>query len=576
MSFRTKILIAIFIACSTCTAAAVFIADYEMKENGVSALTDKSRAILSRLEVARDFIAEQGTLDDTIKKLVTENPSGVLTDEQKLTILKSVPIYASMKVGERNAAEENYKFRIFSDDPRNPDNAPTGEEQQFLKQFASDPSMKEIVHRSADGKSLSVIRPVFLSEKQGCLKCHGAPATSPWGNGKDVLGYEMENWKDGHQHGAFAVISNLDMSSASPIVQAARKAVRVIIFWGVLFTMLSMVIGFLLIKKPITVIAGIAKSLDLAGDQVAMASAQLAKGSEMLSSASTESAASLEETVASIEQLTSMVNRNADFAGEANALSKNSTKVAEEGSGEIKSLISSMTEIASSSREIENIIKVIDDIAFQTNLLALNAAVEAARAGEHGKGFAVVAEAVRNLAQQSAAAAQNISNLIKATVDKTTAGAEGADQSVKVLGEILDQTNRVSTLVGEMSGGAREQATSITQIRSALGELDNATQSNAATAEESAAASEELSAQAKALKEQVADLLSVLHGAKNLAAYQQAARSAGSNAGSYQGTTSKKQYKASSAKASRPMGNGSGSEAEKLIPLTDDDVASMH
>ncbi|MGE5085363.1 MAG: methyl-accepting chemotaxis protein, partial [Bacillota bacterium] len=156
-------------------------------------------------------------------------------------------------------------------------------------------------------------------------------------------------------------------------------------------------------------VGDIANRLSAANTNVTTSVEQLNEAGNSLSKSSTEAAASLEETVAALEELTSMVQMNSDNAKQAAALSVSSREAAERGENEIKSLITSMTEISRSSKKIEEIISVIDDIAFQTNLLALNAAVEAARAGEQGKGFAVVAEAVRALAQRSAASAKDIS-----------------------------------------------------------------------------------------------------------------------------------------------------------------------
>ncbi|WP_374074386.1 methyl-accepting chemotaxis protein [Bdellovibrio bacteriovorus] len=249
---------------------------------------------------------------------------------------------------------------------------------------------------------------------------------------------------------------------------------------------------------------------DLTGssEQVSVASQQIASSSEQLSEASTEQAASLEETVSTLEELTSMVKVNADHAKEAAKLSENTRVIASKGEDEIRSLMDSMAEISKDSKKIEEIITVIDDIAFQTNLLALNAAVEAARAGEQGKGFAVVAEAVRNLAQRSASAAKDITELIKGSVDKIERGSQQADQSGQVLAEIVASVKKVSEINAEISSASEEQSNGIMQIGKAMNQLDQVTQVNAATSEEASAAAQELSAQATQLT-QVVDLLAV-------------------------------------------------------------------
>ncbi|WPU64285.1 HAMP domain-containing methyl-accepting chemotaxis protein [Peredibacter starrii] len=244
------------------------------------------------------------------------------------------------------------------------------------------------------------------------------------------------------------------------------------------------------------------------------ASHELTSASSTLSEGATESAASLEETVSSLEELSSMVKLNSDHAKEANSLSQKSLVSAESGEKEITSLISAMSDMSKSSKKIEEIINVIDDIAFQTNLLALNAAVEAARAGEQGKGFAVVADAVRNLASRSAAAAKDINSLIAENVEKTEEGAKIADKSGVALKEILTSVKKVADLNSEISAASQEQANGIEQISRAMNHLDTAIQSNASSSQEVATSAEEMMAQAETLSALVTDLRKFVSGSK--------------------------------------------------------------
>jgi methyl-accepting chemotaxis protein len=201
-----------------------------------------------------------------------------------------------------------------------------------------------------------------------------------------------------------------------------------------------------------------------------------------------------------MNQIGSQTTKNAENSGVAKKLSDQSKNSAHLGNEQMKKMISAMDGINQSSEKISKIIKVIDEIAFQTNLLALNAAVEAARAGKHGKGFAVVAEEVRNLAARSAKAAQETTEMIEDSLQKVSNGTTITNETAKALDEIVSGTTKVSDLVNDISTASNEQALGISQIVTALGQIDQVTQRNTASAEESAAAAEELSGQATQLK----------------------------------------------------------------------------
>ncbi len=262
------------------------------------------------------------------------------------------------------------------------------------------------------------------------------------------------------------------------------------------------------------VLSGLSERLADGGKKVLSGSTQLTGASQTVSSGAVESASALEETVSSVEELSSMVKQNADNAKQAADLSHISTNSAVAGEAEIKKLTQAMGDISESSKKIEEIINVIDDIAFQTNLLALNAAVEAARAGEQGKGFAVVAEAVRNLAQRSSAAAKDITGLIKDSVTRIENGSKIADNSGNVLKEIVSSVKKVGDINNEIASASAEQANGIAQISKAMNELDSSTQQNAAASEEMAASADQMSHQAKNLEDIVMELSALVYGAK--------------------------------------------------------------
>ena len=275
---------------------------------------------------------------------------------------------------------------------------------------------------------------------------------------------------------------------------------------------LAMGMGFFISNTISSTITSIATEIKSSAEQTAVASEELTSASSQMSQGATESAASLEETVSSLEELSSMVKLNSDHAKEANSLSQKSLSSAELGEKEITKLIEAMAEMAKSSKKIEEIINVIDDIAFQTNLLALNAAVEAARAGEQGKGFAVVADAVRNLAGRSASAAKDINSLIKENVDKTHSGTTIAGSSGVALKEIVTSVKKVADLNAEISAASQEQANGIEQISKAMNHLDSAIQMNANSSQEVASAATEMTSQAECLNDQVGHLMGFVEG----------------------------------------------------------------
>ncbi|QYF96229.1 MCP four helix bundle domain-containing protein [Massilia sp. PAMC28688] len=238
-------------------------------------------------------------------------------------------------------------------------------------------------------------------------------------------------------------------------------------------------------------------------DTIATASNQIAVGNLDLSSRTEEQASSLEETASSMEELTSTVKQNADNARQANALAVSASEVAVRGGAVVSEVVDTMASINESSRKIVDIIGVIDGIAFQTNILALNAAVEAARAGEQGRGFAVVASEVRNLAQRSAAAAKEIKTLINDSVDKVGAGGKLVDQAGVTMAEIVQSITRVTDIMAEIASASQEQTMGIEQVNSAIAQMDEVTQQNAALVEEAAAAAGSLQEQAATLAEVV-------------------------------------------------------------------------
>jgi methyl-accepting chemotaxis protein len=193
------------------------------------------------------------------------------------------------------------------------------------------------------------------------------------------------------------------------------------------------------------------------------------------------------------------VKQNADNAKQANQLAITASDVAVKGGKAVSEVVNTMSAINDSARKIEDIISVIDGIAFQTNILALNAAVEAARAGEQGRGFAVVAGEVRNLAQRSASAAKEIKELITDSVNKTTEGTRQVETAGATMQEIVSSVKHVADIIAEISAASQEQSVGISHINDAIIRMDDTTQQNTALVEQAAAAAESLMEQADEL-----------------------------------------------------------------------------
>ncbi len=234
-------------------------------------------------------------------------------------------------------------------------------------------------------------------------------------------------------------------------------------------------------------------------DAIFSGASEIAAGSNDLSVRTEQQAASLEETAASMEQLTATVKQNAENARQASLLANNASEIAQKGGLVVDGVVQTMNEIAGSSKKIADITSVIDGIAFQTNILALNAAVEAARAGEQGRGFAVVAGEVRSLAQRSAQAAKEIKELIEDSVTRVDSGTAQVGSAGDTMGEIVHAVTRVTDIMSEIASASDEQSRGISQVGTAVSEMDRVTQQNASLVEESASAATSLEEQASRL-----------------------------------------------------------------------------
>jgi methyl-accepting chemotaxis protein len=558
-SLNFKVLFSVAVSCLICGAISLSVAMYYNDVEFRRGLVGKAQIIHGRLDVAARYVANQGGLKPMVEKYKQMyTTSDQLTAEDKNTILQQVPIYAAMKIGLENAEKENYQFRVFSDEPRNPDNKATAKELVIFQKFKDDPTLKEIVE-DVDG-DVTVYRPVHLKNSHGCNTCHGNPRTSPWGNGKDILGYQMENWKDGKLHGVFAVRSNVDQVHAAETAAGMTSSTPYLVSFILLGGFIALFLSWLMLRRPINSMRDVAQELSAVEEQLSSTSSQLSSNSNALSESSGRQASAIQETTASLEEITAMVQKTTENAQATAKTSAQSKDKAEEGKGVVGEMAKSMDEIDQSNKmimqqvddgnakmneiltvieEISNKTKVINEIVFQTKLLSFNASVEAARAGEAGKGFAVVAQEVGNLAEMSGDAAKEIGDMldasfkkveviVKETKDKVEDLIEQGNKRVErgvatarecgaVLDEILTNVSESTRMAGEISTANQEQSQGIGEINKAMTELDAVTRENSTMSSESSQSAESVFEQARNLKAAVSSLMTTLEGVNNAA-----------------------------------------------------------
>ena len=237
------------------------------------------------------------------------------------------------------------------------------------------------------------------------------------------------------------------------------------------------------------------------GEHVAHSAGEISSSSQSVSAGASRSASLLEKIGSFVNELATHTRKNVEDAKTADQLTRKAQMDAEAGTGHMQEMVSAMEDIRSASQNISSIIKTIEEIAFQTNLLALNAAVEAARAGQHGKGFAVVAEEVRNLAGRCAKAAQETTNLIETSVQKTENGAKMAENTAQALDQIVKGVAAMAGIMSNITAASHQQATGIEEVRGGLEQIGSVTHQNAANAEQTAATASALSEDAEKIKQ---------------------------------------------------------------------------
>jgi len=315
----------------------------------------------------------------------------------------------------------------------------------------------------------------------------------------------MENWRAGEVHGAFVLRGPL-----APVDASVRKAVINAILWMIpLLAVLAGLFAWLVRRNVLLPLRGLATTLAEVGEQSLEAASQLACAGDSLASDASKQAAAVQQTTAALTEVSTFAAKNAESSEQAVRISATSGEAISNGLDQMRAMAEGVRRIENANKDVVELIRRVDEIAFQTNLLALNAAVEAARAGEAGAGFAVVAEEVRNLAQRCAETARETQTKVGHAVDAARHGVQLSDSAHAHMSKVLSQENDFRSVVNGICRSSELQRVQTQQVDAAMQHINQTTQSIAACAEQSSAAGTQV-------RDRVADLDDAVHTLRDL------------------------------------------------------------
>ena len=546
----------------------IFIKHY--RSSITDAMTQRAASFTAVADETKNHVARMSELNLFDNKAIVDELVAVHErkgDYTTTNAFKSIPVVAGLLAAGKAAKREGMDFKVLAFDARNKNNEP--QSGSFRAKLLVDLEAQvnkggeETIHRIDEKtNTLHYFRAIRLTSD--CMACHGEPqgVHDPDKDGLDILGFPMENWKVGDTHGAYEVAMPMSLVDESVAKFTQTSAIWIVGLLSVA-TFFVILLARSVLGRPLR---RIISRMESGAGQVAQASDQVSSSSQSMAEGASEQASSLEETSASLEQMNSTIRQNAKNAQDANGMAEEARKMSAKGNEAMTRLAQTIGKIKTSSDQTASILKTIDEIAFQTNLLALNAAVEAARAGEAGKGFAVVAEEVRSLAQRSAEASKSTAQLIEDACKNAEQGVNVANEAEESLSQIDATVAKVTDLINLVSAASTEQADGIDQISKAVGQMDQVTQSNAASSEESAAASEELSAQAQELTSMVDELVQTVFGA---------ASKVGSASSAGHSIAKKPITRMSQPTRRASVQTRSSKRVEQIFPLDDDDLSGF-
>ncbi len=522
-----KISFAVIVLVVLGSLALLFFNSQREINNLKTAVTHEARAIVLQAEACRSIVADFNSIGafkayekSVIEDLKNKRP-GALTK-----FLDIVPVVNAMKMLAKNAKEGGYLLRVPKMNPRNPSNKPDAIEMQTLTKLRQTGAEESVVYSEytepGTGKlsyALRYFRPIVLTKN--CEMCHGTPslARTLWGSsdGTDPTGAKMEGWKQGEMHGAFELIYFLEKPLAAVRNEQLKTAGVILLVMALMVMMVGMLTRFILTRplseiishaeeiakgdfsKEITrnytgemgqlarafssmkqgllkLLAGVkdgSDSVDSAAHDLLGISKKVSKHSIFAKEQTGHAAAMSHEASTNINSISTAVE---DFAVASQEIASNIVNAASI-SNNAKEMMDSagklILELGDNSGEIGRAVRLISEIAEQTNLLALNATIEAARAGEAGKGFAVVANEVKELAKQTAQAADEITSMIQNIQDNTSETVDSMGEVTSIIGQLNDINNTIAAAAEEQTATVSEITTNISDAAQGTQEVSD-------------------------------------------------------------------------------------------------------